>query len=45
MADIIRVEETKKDDNFAALVVGGARNGLIFWKNKDRKMLKRSMPS
>jgi hypothetical protein len=30
MADIIRVEETKKDDNFAALVAGGARNGLTF---------------
>ena len=40
MADIIRVEETKKDDNFAALVAGGARNGLTFWKNKDRKELK-----
>ena len=39
-ADIIRVEETKKDDNFAALVAGGARNGLAFWKNKDRKELK-----
>lgn len=25
MADIIRVEGTKKDDNFAALVAGGAR--------------------
>lgn len=24
----------------AALVAGGARNGLTFWKNKDRKMLK-----
>ena len=24
----------------AALVAGGARNGLTFWKNKERKMLK-----
>lgn len=40
MADIIRVEETKKDDNFVALVAGDARNGLTFWKNKDRKELK-----
>ena len=40
MADIIRVEKTKKDDNFAALVAGGARNGITFWKNKDKKKKK-----
>ena len=34
------LRETKKDDNFAVLVAGVARNGLTFWKNKDRKMLK-----